>query len=124
MGRRRPRGPDQSYLIDLDINVDKNGQPIAQEMARNDATTIGDVEIYVPCEGPAPEEQTEAPPPEEQTEAPPPPETVIPPAPPVHDTIMTHRRWGSPEHSPRATHRRWGSPEHTPQGHPSPLGLA
>ena len=110
-----PEGPDQSYMIDLDINVDENGQPIAQEMARNDATTIGDVEIYVPCEGPPPEEQTEAPPPPETVIPPAPPETFIPPAPPVHDAIMTHRRWGSPEHSPRATHRRWGSPEHTPR---------
>jgi len=101
-----PEVPDQSYMIDLDINVDENGQPIAQELARNDATTVGDVEIFVPCEGP---------PPEEQTEVPPPPETIVPPAPPVHDAIMTHRRWGSPEHSPRATHRRWGSPEHTPR---------
>ena len=92
-----PEGPDQSYMIDLDRNIDENGAPIEQELARNDATMIGDVEIYVPCEGPMPEQ-----------------ETIIPP-PPAHDSILTHRRWGSPEHTPRATHRRWGSPEHTPR---------
>ena len=88
-----PEGPDQSWLIDLDINVDETGAPIEQELTRNDATTIGDVEIYVPCA--APVEET----------------GVVPP--PLHSTIRTHRRWGSPEHSARITHRRWGSPQHT-----------
>ena len=106
-----PEGPDQSYMIDLDINVDENGAPIDQELARNDATLIGDVEIYVPCEGPAPEPETFIPP----TYEPPADEPPTYEPPPAHDSILTHRRWGSPEHAPRATHRRWGSPEHTPR---------
>ena len=83
---------NQSYMIDLDINVDESGAPIEQEMARNDATTSGDVEIYAVCSAPT--------------------QTFIPP-PPIHSSIATHRRWGSPQHTSRSTHRRWGSPQHS-----------
>ncbi len=40
------KGVDQSYLIDTDINVDDDGEPIEGQLERNDATLIGDVEIY------------------------------------------------------------------------------
>jgi hypothetical protein len=43
----------QSYLVDSDIVVNTEGQLIEAELARNDATKIGDVAIYVVCEGPA-----------------------------------------------------------------------
>jgi putative ubiquitin-RnfH superfamily antitoxin RatB of RatAB toxin-antitoxin module len=42
-------GPQVSYLIDTDINIDPSGQPIAAEFVRNDATKIGDVAVYEIC---------------------------------------------------------------------------
>jgi hypothetical protein len=45
-------GLAQSYLIDTDINFDAQGGVIDAELARNDATKIGDIAIYQPCEGP------------------------------------------------------------------------
>ncbi|MCH8240487.1 MAG: hypothetical protein IIB62_10650, partial [Proteobacteria bacterium] len=39
-------GPLSSYMIDLDQNVDETGVPIPEELARNDATHAGDVEIF------------------------------------------------------------------------------
>jgi hypothetical protein len=41
-----PAGPDQSYMIDADVNVDGAGAPIPAELARNDATRIGDVAVF------------------------------------------------------------------------------
>jgi len=35
-----------SYLIDLDTNVDASGTPVFIETLKNDATKIGDVEVY------------------------------------------------------------------------------
>jgi hypothetical protein len=46
-------GPNQSYLIDTDINVDAQGNLIEAELTRNDATRIGDIVIYQECEVPA-----------------------------------------------------------------------
>ncbi|WP_206064856.1 peptidoglycan-binding protein [Nitratireductor mangrovi] len=53
-----------SYMIDLDINVDENGNPLAVEALKHDATKIGDVEIVrggpgapAPDEPPAPQPQ-------------------------------------------------------------------
>jgi hypothetical protein len=43
-------GLNQSYLIDTDINVDESGGLIDEELARNDATKIGDIAVYQPCE--------------------------------------------------------------------------
>lgn len=48
-------GPDQSYLIDSDINVAPGGAPIEIELTRNDATKIGDIAIYDVCATPAAE---------------------------------------------------------------------
>jgi hypothetical protein len=33
-------------MVDADIDIDATGEPIAEELARNDATRIGDVEVY------------------------------------------------------------------------------
>ena len=41
-----PTGPDQSYMIDADVNVDATGVPIPEELSRNDATRIGDVAVF------------------------------------------------------------------------------
>ncbi len=107
-----PLGPLQSYMIDLDQNLDGNGAPINASFARNDATKIGDIEIYTPCLA-APVDTTPPPivPPEQGQLIPDPPL----PLPPIHTPGATHRRWGSPIHTPGATHRRWGSPIHTPR---------
>ncbi len=39
-------GPERSYVIDTDVNVDATGKAIAAEMTRSDATKVGDVEVY------------------------------------------------------------------------------
>ena len=41
-----PRGPDNSYLIDVDLNLDGFGRIDEDEAERNDATRIGDIEIF------------------------------------------------------------------------------
>jgi hypothetical protein len=38
--------PDRSAMIDADINVDETGNAIEEELFRNDATRIGDVEVF------------------------------------------------------------------------------
>src|SRR5262249_18189111 len=45
-------GLAQSYLIDTDITFNAQGAIIDAELTRNDATKIGDIAIYMPCEGP------------------------------------------------------------------------
>ena len=45
-------GLGQSYLVDTDINFDAQGAIVDAELARNDATKIGDIAIYMPCEAP------------------------------------------------------------------------
>jgi hypothetical protein len=97
-------GPNQAYMIDTDVNVDGNGRIIEQELARNDATKIGDVAIYQICE-------------------PPKSYAFIPWTPPPvgavhaddvsharlysHGRAGSHYRWGS--HDPYWSHNRWGS---------------
>lgn len=95
-------GANQAYMIDTDVNVDGNGRIIEQELARNDATKIGDVAIYQICE-------------------PPRSYAFIPWTPPVavhsddvsharlfsHGRAGSHYRWGS--HDPYWSHNRWGS---------------
>ncbi|MHC4181060.1 MAG: peptidoglycan-binding protein, partial [Planctomycetota bacterium] len=46
------KGPDKAYMIDADINVDASGKIIAAELARNDATKVGDVEVFAPVAPP------------------------------------------------------------------------
>src|SRR5262249_47857322 len=41
-----PTGPDHSYMIDANIVIDASGNPILAELARNDATRIGDVVVF------------------------------------------------------------------------------
>jgi hypothetical protein len=41
-----PTGPDRSYMIDADVTVDSTGNVLADKLARNDATRIGDVVVY------------------------------------------------------------------------------
>jgi len=43
-------GPLQSYIFDTDENLDTGGNVIMAELTRNDATKIGDIEIYELCE--------------------------------------------------------------------------
>ena len=49
-----PAGPDGSYMIDADVNVDGAGVPIAAELGRNDATRIGDVVVFQEAAGAPP----------------------------------------------------------------------
>jgi len=49
-----PTGPDGSYMIDADVNVDAAGTPIPAELARNDATRIGDVAVFQQAPGAPP----------------------------------------------------------------------
>lgn len=56
-------GPLQSYIFDTDENLDANGNVIMAELTRNDATKVGDIEIYELCE----KEKAEEPPLVEET---------------------------------------------------------
>jgi hypothetical protein len=40
--------PGESFLINTDVNVDAAGAPVAAMIARNDATKIGNVEVFAP----------------------------------------------------------------------------
>ena len=46
-------GLNQSYLIDIDVNVDFQGRVVEQTLTRNDATKICDIAVYEMCEAPA-----------------------------------------------------------------------
>ncbi|MCC2112519.1 MAG: hypothetical protein KDJ16_10840 [Hyphomicrobiales bacterium] len=88
-------GPDQSYMIDTDLNFDSDGNLIVEELTRNDATKIGDLEIYTTCEGhdrDASHRRTGS---------------------DVHTQIISHYRQGSNVHTRTMTHRRYGSEPHT-----------
>ena len=39
-------GPDESYLIDVDVNLSPDGNPVPEEFARNDATLVGDIAVF------------------------------------------------------------------------------
>ena len=94
-------GPNKSYLIDTDINVDAAGRPIEKELDRNDATKIGDVAIYQVCE-----------PPTSYTFMP--AVTLVDHPSDIsharlasHGRTTSHYRYGS--HDPYWSHSRWGS---------------
>jgi hypothetical protein len=89
-------GPDQSYLIDTDINVDAAGNLIEAELLRNDATKIGDVAIYEMC---VPRRQVAF--------LPPPVEGAAPPVLVGHDAGRSHFLVAS--HNVRMSHYRFGS---------------
>jgi hypothetical protein len=106
-----PTGPDQSYLIDADINIDATGNLIEAELLRNDATKIGDIAIYEICL------------PRQQFAFLQPPEPGA--APPIlfghddqrshflvasHHVRMSHYRFGS--HNPYWSHNRFRSHHH------------
>ena len=87
-------GPDQAYLIDIDINVDSTGAVIPDTLFRNDATKIGDVAIYQVCDG-----------------AEPPPVFGFPAFSPGHWPVFSHSRAGT--HNPQYSHYRHGT--HNPK---------
>jgi hypothetical protein len=94
-------GPNQSYLIDTDINVDSSGRLIEQELNRNDATKIGDIAIYQICEPPRSYSFIPTPPPSGH------PIDVSHARLASHGRATSHYRWGS--HDPYWSHNRWGS---------------
>jgi len=89
-------GPDQSYLIDTDINIDAAGNLIEAELLRNDATKIGDIAIYEIC---VPRRQTAF--------LPPPAPDAPPPVLVGHDSGRSHYRFGS--HNLYWSHNRFRS---------------
>jgi hypothetical protein len=42
-------GPHHAYMVDIEVNIDQAGNVIPETIARNDATTIGDISIYQIC---------------------------------------------------------------------------
>ncbi len=95
------RGPDQAYLIDTDLNVDGNGRVIEQELARNDATKIGDVAVYQVCEPPRTYTFVQFTPPAAHSD------DVSHARMASHGRAGSHYRYGS--HDPFWSHSRWGS---------------
>ncbi len=89
-------GPDQSYMVDTDINVDASGTPIEVQFTRDDATRIGDIAIYAVCVPPPPVQSLLLPPP--------PPDTVIIEG---HNPALTHATVAS--HGAISSHSRYGS---------------
>ena len=91
-----PEGPSSSYIIDSDINVDQSGDLIDAGIDRNEATLIGDIDIYERCSGVDVRGDFEMAQP---------PDLITPPAPPpVHLRDMTHMRNASPMHN---VNRSW-----------------
>lgn len=99
----------RSYMVDTDINIDENGQPVAEELSRNDATKIGDVAIYQVCKAAEPLPVINVPAEEgiEEEFTP----IAEPPADwPVHSLAASHNRWASSSHRVRSSwHYRNGS---------------
>ena len=89
-------GADHAYLIDIDINVDASGAVIPDTLLRNDATKIGDLAIYQPCD--APPGMTMA-------------AFVLPVIAVAHWPVFSHSRSGT--HNPRYSHFRHGT--HNPK---------
>jgi hypothetical protein len=94
-------GINEAYLIDTDINVDPSGNPIPEELTRNDATTIGDVAIYQVCTpGYAAQPVALLP-------APPQVASESPPVWEGHPVELSHAEYAS--HGVELSHYRWGS---------------
>jgi hypothetical protein len=89
-------GPDESYLIDVNINIAANGTVLPDELVRNDTTMTGDIAIF---QQPAVLAANVAYP--------------LPPAPPLliaepgHDPNYSHARYGS--HGQQQSHYRFAS---------------
>ncbi len=73
-----PRGPQQSWMVDLDQNLGADGLVIMESLTQKDGTEIGDVEVYEPCEG-EPGAEELPPPAEEPPLAEAPPDALPPP---------------------------------------------
>jgi hypothetical protein len=101
-------GPDEAYLIDVNINMTPAGAPIAEEFVRNDSTLVGDIAVFQIC---APQPVGVVYP------LPPPPPVLI--VEPGHDPGFSHSRFGShgqqqshyrfASHWPAMSHQRFGS---------------
>jgi hypothetical protein len=110
---RGSAGPNEAYLIDVDVNVEANGAPEAEELLRNDATAVGDVVVYQNCDD-APAAQAFALLPARPLTAPPPvyvwgghPLDISHAQYASHGVQMSHFRWGS--HYADMSHAKWGS---------------
>lgn len=94
-------GPDQSWLIDADLNLDGSGKPIEAEFTRDDATNIGDVAIYAICNPPRAPRGVDLLP-----VIPPPPRGVVTVI-EGHDPVLTHATIAS--HGATSSHYRFSS---------------
>ncbi len=94
-------GPDQSYMIDADRNLDGSGAPIQEEFVRNDATNIGDVAIYAICNAPRAPRSTELLPVIRR------PQIGVVTVIEGHDPVLTHATIAS--HGARSSHYRIAS---------------
>ncbi len=94
-------GPERSYMIDADLNLDASGNAIPEEFTRNDATRIGDVAIYAVCNAPR------APKAVELLPVIPRPEMGVVTVIEGHDPVLTHATIAS--HGARSSHFRIGS---------------
>jgi uncharacterized repeat protein (TIGR01451 family) len=102
-----PTGPEQSYMVDVDVNTDPAGVYIEADRTKNDATRIGDVAVFepLPAGGELPELEEpgdmagwpEGLPPEGWIPAPPPPDGWFPPPPFPLDTDLAIRKEGPAE---------------------------
>ena len=100
----------RSYMIDTDINLDADGKPVAEELARNDATRIGDVAIYQACKAAEPLPAIDVPPEDGFIETADPPLIEPPDDWPVHTLNQSHNKWASTSHRVRSSwHYRRGS---------------
>jgi predicted peroxiredoxin len=107
-GQTTAVGPDESYLIDVNINMTPAGAPVVDEFVRNDSTLVGDIAVFQICAVQAAGVVY-----------------PLPPAPPVliavpgHDPNYSHARYGShgqqqshyrfASHWPAMSHQRFGS---------------
>ncbi|HEX5778420.1 MAG TPA: hypothetical protein VFY21_06225 [Xanthobacteraceae bacterium] len=89
-------GPDESYLIDININLAANGTPVADELVRNDTSTVGDIAIF---------QQPAVPVAKVAYPLPAAPPVLI--ADPAHDANFSHARYGS--HGQQQSHYRFAS---------------
>jgi hypothetical protein len=102
-------GPDEAYLIDVDINMTPAGAPIPEELLRNDSGLVGDVFVF--------QRYAEQQPVGVVYPLPPPPPLMI--VEPGHDSGYSHARYGShgqqqshfrfASHWPAMSHQRFGS---------------
>lgn len=107
-GQTTAVGPDEAYLIDLDLNLSPSSTPLVDEFVRNDATQVGDVAVF---------QRFIARPAGVSYPLPPPPPVVV--ADPGHDPNYSHARYGShgqqqshyrfASHWPAMSHHRFGS---------------